>query len=90
MKKTFKEYREEAKHVEINHPNSSKDKKGNKSVGPKFENHAGEPIKQSEFLNYPNFKSYFLVSTKIYFNLGQFFISSSEDKNPIKTINNYY
>lgn len=45
MNKTFKEYRKEAKHVEVNHPNSSKDKKGNKSNGMEYENHKGEPIK---------------------------------------------
>ncbi|GAA0782824.1 hypothetical protein [Hathewaya limosa] len=43
-KSAFKKNRASSKHVEINKPNSSKDKKGNKKIPSGYENFEGEPI----------------------------------------------
>lgn len=40
----FKKNRESSKHVEINKPNSSKDKKGNEKNPVKYETFDGKPI----------------------------------------------
>ncbi|CAM2818768.1 hypothetical protein HAHI6034_04700 [Hathewaya histolytica] len=40
----FKKNRASSKHVEVNKPNSSKDKKGNKKLPPTYENFEGEEI----------------------------------------------
>lgn len=40
----FKKNRISSKHVEVNKPNSSKDKKGNKKLPPLYENFDGEKL----------------------------------------------
>ena len=43
--KTYLENRVSSKEKEKNHPNTSKDHKGNENIPPKFTNFNGKPIK---------------------------------------------